>query len=311
MTITAMVPLAIKVSLALTVLSVGLQATPGDARWLFRHPALLVRSLLSMNVIMPLIAMYVAIAFDVHPSVKLALIALALSPMPPFLPKKGIKLSGETSYAVGLLAAASLLSILLVPASVYTLTALLETPVHIAPSVVAILVGEIVLLPLAVGLLCRRILPALSARVANPIAMMGTILLVLVAIPLLIEAWPAVKLVLVNGTLLAIVLVAIAGLGVGHLLGGPAIEDRLVLALSTASRHPAIAIAIAQATFPGEKLVTATVLLELVVVTLISVPYISYIKREVRERSALAAGNSQTRLGSARTTYLVDRRARR
>jgi len=80
---------------------------------------------------------------------------------------------------------------------------------------------------------------------------------------------------------------------------------------SLPKKNPAIAIAIAQATFPGEKLVTATVLLELVVVTLISVPYISYIKREVRERSALDAGSSQTRLGSARTTYLVDRRARR
>jgi len=50
---------------------------------------------------------------------------------------------------------------------------------------------------------------------------------------------------------------------------------------------------------------------QLVVVTLIAAPYVSHIKREVRERSALAAGNSQTRLGSARTTYLVDRRARR
>jgi BASS family bile acid:Na+ symporter len=308
MTIAVIVPLAINVSLALTVLSVGLQATPGDAHWLFRHPALLVRSLLSMNLIMPLIALYVAIGFDLHPSVKLALIALALSPVPPFLPNKQIKLGGATSYAVGLLAAASLLSILLVPASVYMLAAVLETPVRMSPRVVAVLVGKTVLLPLTIGLLVRRVAPALSAGVAKPIAMIGTIMLTIAAIPLLIGAWPAVKLLLGNGTLVAIMLVAIAGLGVGHALGGPAIEDRLVLALSTASRHPAVAIAIAQATFPGEKLVTAAVLLELVVVTLVSAPYISHIKREVRERSA---GNSQTRLGSARTTYLVDRRARR
>jgi len=123
-----------------------------------------------------------------------------------------------------------------------------------------------------------------------------------------------VKLLLGNGTLVAIVLVTMAGLAVGHVLGGPAIENRLVLALSTASRHPAVAIAIAYATFPGEELVTAAVLLELVVVTLISAPYISHIKREVRalhERNAIVGISGRAPLGSAPTPHFVDRRARR
>jgi BASS family bile acid:Na+ symporter len=128
---------------------------------------------------------------------------------------------------------------------------------------------------------------------------------------LLIAVWPTVKLLVGNGTLGAMVLVTMAGLGVGHVLGGPTIENRLVLALSTASRHPAVAIAIAQATFPGDGLVTAAVLLELVVVTLISAPYISHIKREVRERNAIVGISGQTPLGSTRTPHFVDRRARR
>ena len=313
MTAAAILSLAIKASLALTVLSVGLQATPGDGQWLFRRPALLARSLLSMNVMMPLVALYVAVGFDLRPPVKLGLLAMAISPVPPFLASKEIKHGGEASYAVGLAAAVSLLSILFVPASVYVLSALLATPVRMSPRVVAILVGESILLPLAVGLIVRRLAPAFSVRVAKPIAKTGVVVLTIAVIPLLIAVWPTVKLLVGNGTLVAMVLVTMAGLGVGHVLGGPALENRLVLALSTASRHPAVAIAIAEATFPGDGLVTTAVLLELVVVTLVSAPYISHIKREVRavrERDAIVGISGQTPLGT-RTPHFVDRRARR
>jgi len=100
-----------------------------------------------------LVALYVAVGFDLRPPVKLGLLAMAISPVPPFLASKEIKHGGEASYAVGLAAAVSLLSILFVPASVYVLSALLATPVRMSPRVVAILVGESILLPLAVGLI--------------------------------------------------------------------------------------------------------------------------------------------------------------
>jgi hypothetical protein len=51
------------------------------------------------------------------------------------------------------------------------------------------------------------------------------------------------------------------------------------LGLATASRHPAVAIAITSAILPGEKLVGAAVLLNLLVGAIASAPYIMWSKR--------------------------------
>src|SRR3954468_23001016 len=119
MTSTQVVMFAVKASLALTVFATGLSARRGDAAWLFRHPALLARSILSMNVILPLMAVSVAIAFSLNHAVKIALIALAISPVPPILPVKMIRAGGGSSYAISLLVASALLAVITIPASVW------------------------------------------------------------------------------------------------------------------------------------------------------------------------------------------------
>jgi hypothetical protein len=79
-----------------------------------------------------------------------------------------------------------------------------------------------------------------------------------------------------NGTLLAILALTFVGLAIGHLLGGPIATDRPVLALATASRHPAVAIAILHTTHPNETLVPAAVLLDLIVVACVAGPYLGW-----------------------------------
>jgi predicted Na+-dependent transporter len=68
---------------------------------------------------------------------------------------------------------------------------------------------------------------------------------------------------------------SIAALAVGHWLGRPAPEQRRVLALSTASRHPAIAIAIAAANFSEPKPVMGAVVLYLIVSAVVAMPYVA------------------------------------
>ena len=62
-------------------------------------------------------------------------------------------------------------------------------------------------------------------------------------------------------------------------LGGPDPDDRAVLALATASRHPGVALAIASANFPGQTLVPAAVLWYLIVSALVSIPYLTWRQR--------------------------------
>src|SRR5688572_21294737 len=49
-------------------------------------------------------------------------------------------------------------------------------------------------------------------------------------------------------TLVALVLITLLSLAVGHVLGGPDEDDRTVLAFATASRHPGVAIVVANLT---------------------------------------------------------------
>src|SRR5215510_2678136 len=110
MNLTSLILLALKLSIFLTVLGLGLQASLQDATSLLRRPGLLFRSFLSMNVLMPLLACTLAFTFDLHPAVKIALVALSVSPVPPILPKKELKAGGSLSYTFGLLAAMAILS---------------------------------------------------------------------------------------------------------------------------------------------------------------------------------------------------------
>ena len=73
--------------------------------------------------------------------------------------------------------------------------------------------------------------------------------------------------------------VVVVGLAAGHWLGGPEDGDRRVLALSTASRHPAIALAVAKANFPDEPQLGPTILLYLLVSAIGGIVYHKWVTR--------------------------------
>ncbi len=293
MDVASILLLVLKSSIVLTVLSLGLNATWQDATYLFRQPGLLVRSVLSMNVIMPLVAAGLVVVFDLPISVEIALVALAISPVPPILPKKELNAGGHASYAVGLLVAIGLLAIVTVPLAVSWFSSAFDRAGEIAPLAVAKIVLMTVLAPLSAGIALRQWLPALAERIARPLALLGMILLIGSGLPLAYASWPAIHALFGNGTVLIITAMTVIGLAVGHLLGGPQADNRTVLGLSTASRHPAIALAAAVAGGAETKSALAAILLSLIVALLVSIPYVAW-----RRRQSLA---TQTSLASART----------
>ena len=131
-----------------------------------------------------------------------------------------------------------------------------------------------VLLPLVAGLIFARVAPRVSASWARIVSGVGTILLAAVVLPQLVSLAPALRELVGDGTLLAIAAFALCTLFIGHLLGGPVEENRSVLALCTATRHPFIAITLIQANFPTEKLAVPAVFMALIVTSIASVPYV-------------------------------------
>jgi BASS family bile acid:Na+ symporter len=66
--------------------------------------------------------------------------------------------------------------------------------------------------------------------------------------PVLLKIWPAILASVGNYTLITIVAFSVIGIVVGYVLGGPDRDDRTVLALATASRHPAVALVVVRNT---------------------------------------------------------------
>jgi BASS family bile acid:Na+ symporter len=285
MTLAALIVLILKASIAVLVFTVGLGTKPQELTHLLLRPGQLVRSLVSMNLVMLALAVAIVLLFPLQGAVKVTLVALALSPVPPLLPKKLVKAGGGHDYVMALLFSASVFAIVWIPLAGELLDPITPADINIPPLAVAKLVSMTVLGPTLTGIVVRLLAPRLAERAAAPLATVATVLLLAGLGLMLGKAAPTMLALLWDGTLLAIVIFIVFGLLAGHLLGGPTPGDRSVLALATASRHPGVAMAIAQLTVPAERSVPAALLLYLVVGMVVTLPYVSWRKKALAEEA--------------------------
>ena len=156
-----------------------------------------------------------------------------------------------------------------------------------APAVATVVLTT-VLAPLAAGIAVRSLAPGFAERAAAPLGNLAGVMLVAAALPVLVVAWPAFVPLIGSGVVLAIVAFTAVGLAAGHLLGGPDPEDRAVLALCSASRHPGVAMTIAAINFSEQNLVAAAVLLYLIASGIVTTPYLSWVRKKHPEAGSAA-----------------------
>lgn len=279
MSLSQIVPMVLGLSIMLIVFALGLQTRLRDWVGLFSQPALLLRSLLAMSLIMPVVAVLAVKLLGLEQPVSTALIALSLAPVPPLLPGKQTKAGGDSNYAVSLLVVAALFAIVWIPLALELIQLIFGIPLHAHPMDIIAVVGKTVLLPLLAGTIVGLLAKGFAQRLSGLLASIGTLVLLVGLVLVLASAWGAIMALVGDGTLLAMVVVVVSGLVIGHLLGGPDNEDRTVLALACASRHPGMAVALASLEFPDMKGATAAVLLYLLVAALVSLPYVAWRKR--------------------------------
>lgn len=278
-----LIRITVLVSVVLLVVGLGLRSADGDFTYLLRRPGLLARSLFAMNVLMPLLVLALAGLFALKSAVSVALLALAVSPLPPFLPDKQIGLSADRSYVYALFLTTSVLTLVFVPLT----TALVAD--RVAQGGLAVGAAEVVgivvmtaLLPLGLGILARRLYPGAAEVIHPTLTRIGTTLLWAALGLMLATQWRAMGSLIGDGTLLVILMFTVFGLVAGHVLGGPKMADRNVLAAATSSRHPGVAVAVATAGFPGQPLVPAAVLMGSLVGMLGNALYTAWYKRALR-----------------------------
>lgn len=134
----------------------------------------------------------------------------------------------------------------------------------------------------------QRIAPDLARRIAKPAGLFAKILLMAGLLATLIFALPKSLSLIGNGTLPALVSFIIVGLVVGHFLGGPGSEERITLSLSTACRHPALAIALATANMPEEHNLFSAILLYLMLNAIITSAYMLWRRCQFKASSEQA-----------------------
>jgi BASS family bile acid:Na+ symporter len=264
----------------MVVLGFGLQATLRDVTSVFRRPAQLVACLVSMNVIMPLFAMLVAKIFALDQVIEVSLVALAAAPVPPILPNKTVKSGGDKTFSFGLLIAVSVLSLIVVPAVVRIAGLVFVKQTFFSESSVLQTISIGIVVPMAIGMAINHFAPGFSGRVAGILGNIGFILLMLAVLPILIGSLPTIWSLIGNGAVFIFVIFATVGIVVGHFLGGSDPTERGVLAVATASRHPAVAIGLTAANIDehNKQLAVAAILLYFVLAAIAVVPYIKLMK---------------------------------
>ena len=269
MSLIAFILLILKISIFLSVFALGLKASFADATFFWHPPREIGRAFLAMNLLMPAVAFLLAVTFHLNPAVKIALVTVSVSPVPPVFQKKALKIGCKGNYAVGLLVATGLFSIVVIPATMEIFRLVTGVPLHMFAGSVAEIVLVTILLPLLGGIAVRKLAPLFAERASPIIGFVASLLLVVGFLPVLFTAAKTMLSLVGNGTLFSLSLFAISGLLmgllIGHFLGGPDPENRSVLALAAATRHPGIAVANAQANFPVQKLAVPAVFLYTVV----------------------------------------------
>ena len=230
------VVLMLQVSVLSIVFGFGLKATLDDLLYVVRRPGLLARSILAVFVIMPVVAVMLARLFNFAPTVRIVLVALAVSPST-HPAEETIESGQRHAFRTWSIATLALLSIVAVPAAVELLGRFLGRQLEPASATIARVVLISTLVPLAAGVIVRAALPAVADRLEKVVTLLGTVLLLLGVLALVAAALPEMWALIGNGNVLGIVIFTVVGLAIGHILGG---RIRTIPPCSRSRRHAAI-----------------------------------------------------------------------
>ncbi|MBI1816973.1 MAG: hypothetical protein HYR72_18495 [Deltaproteobacteria bacterium] len=283
---------ALQIALFASVLALGFQATLADVLYLWRRPTLLARSFVAMFVVMPVVTVSV-LALPLSLGLKIGLTLLVISPVLHTAGTKMRALGGGPPYVYSLLVTTSLLAVITVPLSLAILTALpLAANASVPPLQVAKVIAVTVLLPLAMGAIFGRLWPRVADRITGPLNKGAGSVLLATLLGLLALNFTAIW--QKTGVLdyLAIAVLTIVALAVGHWLGGSDPGDRTALAIATAERNTGVAALIAALNF-ADRQAMVMILIYKIVTLLVMIPYTKWCKNQIAARPTSSSAAQQ------------------
>ena len=289
MDIKSVIMIVAQLSLISLVAAVGLRTNWHDVLRTMRNAGLVLRTVLAVNVVVPLTAIIICGLLPIPLPIKVGIVIMAVSPPAPMLSARLLQAGVESYLAVGLDFALVLLSVIIVPLTIALLSWNLSVQGSISPVAVAKLAAISVLLPLTVGMLVRSLVGPPVWRLAKILTVLGYVGLGLVVVAVIYARGRDALELVGDGAVFAIFVTVLAGIAAGHSLAGRNPSAKMAAALAAALRQPGLAALIAWQNFPNQN-VELTAVLYVATAAAVSLVYQVWMtKRRGRSKSARAA----------------------
>ncbi|OKH39772.1 hypothetical protein NIES2119_05875 [[Phormidium ambiguum] IAM M-71] len=273
-----------KLTLFALMFSMGIHWTFEDVVWLWKQPSLLLRSLFSVFVAVPLFAILALFIPGLTVPERIGIGAMIACPGAPMIPFKSIKAGGNVKFVASLQFAVCVLAIFSIPLIAVILAQFYPNQAWLSPDEIAKQIFFAQVLPMGLGVLLAQYAPKVAEDLLEPMTKIAKFLLLLLAIVLLVVSLEKV----VNAgfpAYLAMGSIAIASLACGHFLGGSHVENQTVLAYATVTRNAGLALLLVTLNFPNLDYVKGGIINTLItyalIAAIVSIPYTTWRKRNL------------------------------
>jgi bile acid:Na+ symporter, BASS family len=231
-----------------SMFSIGMQTRTGDVRSVLATKGVLWRLLLVNFVIVPFIFILLARILPLTPEMAMAFILLGCAPGGVSAVQFTSKMKDSLPLAAG---SAFVLSFLAVFISPLMVQVFLPAEIHAAIPYgrVLLFVVSFLLFPLVIGVALNHLRPLVAKALTKPFALIGTVAFIAVVILIMSERKQAMNAMGTEAVLFMLLLI-LASMVAGFLMGGPERESRQIFATATSMRNAALCLVIALESFP-------------------------------------------------------------
>lgn len=234
------------------VFSRGMETQIGELRYSACRPWLLAKSLLSVNLLVPLITLVTIALVRPPTNVTVGLLLLSASPASAMVLRNISQAGGDLRYTMSLHFTLALLAILTTPVTLELMSMATGYPLGISLLAVAKVVGLSVLLPIVAGMIFNWRFPAAAKRYIRPLRIFWAIVFIATVALVLFYTYRLLLMMDIR-SYIAIILLTVGALVAGHLMLPGQPTEQTTLALENATRNTDLTLLIAATFAPLEK----------------------------------------------------------
>ncbi|MDQ3929665.1 MAG: bile acid:sodium symporter [Chloroflexota bacterium] len=230
-----------------TMLAMGMGLTLRQVLMPLRNVRFILAALGINFVIVPAVAWLLAQVLGLAPDIRIGLLLIGCAAGAPMVPKLVQIAKGDAGSAAALVALLIVVTVVFAPLAL----PLLLPGVTVDSGAIATNLSLQMLLPLAIGILMRERWEEEAAEYRPTVGIISNVALVALFLTTVGANLPGVIGLLGTGGIIATILLIVAAIAAGYLIGIPAGVERRVLALGAGQRNMAAAFVIGADNFPN------------------------------------------------------------